>query len=198
MRRESTRPARSFRLAVVRLACSALVSLVLVAVAGASSAWRVRVSEGIAGVRLGMTEADVVARIGKPYATSLPSGNATCGMYARIPAFGACFHMRTRRVVTLYAIGPKFCVVRPRFCFQRVGGLAKLKRAFGRRLIGPVRKGDQVFYKYIVRRGSRRVQSAFVVDTQSPPPYRDSAVAAAYIAFCGRQGSIVPRCAKRR
>ena len=182
----------------MRLACSALVSLVLVAAAGASSAWRVRVSEGIAGVRLGMTRAAVAARIGKPYATSLPSGNATCGMYARIPDFGACFAMRTRRVVTLYAIGPRFCVVRPRFCFEKAGGLGKLKRAFGRRLIGPVRKGDQVFYKYIVRRGSRRVQSAFVVDTQSPPPYRDSAVAAAYIAFCGRQGSIVPRCPRRR
>jgi hypothetical protein len=178
----------------VRLVICAGVALAAVA----SSSWQVRVSEGIAGIRLGMTRAQVAARIGKPYGMSLPTGNVTCERYARIAAFGACFDKRTRRVVSLDGIGPKFCVVRPRFCFQRVGGLAKLKRAFGRRLIGPLRSGDELFYEVVVRRGGRRVQSAFVIDTLSSPPYRGSAVVAVYISFCGWQGKIVPPCPKRR
>ena len=174
-----------------------VLPLVLSVAAVAASPWQVRVSEGIAGVRLGMTKAQVAARVGRPYAMSLPSKNATCGRYARNDAFGACFDMRSGRVVSLVGIGPKFCVVTPRFCFQQVGGLAKLKRAFGRRLVGPVRRGEDVFYEVVVRRGSARVQSAFVIDTLSSSPFRGSAVVAVYIAFCGRQGSIVPPCPRR-
>ena len=164
----------------------------------AASSWQVRVSEGIAGVRLGMTQAQVAAQIGKPYAMSLPSRNVTCGLYPRVADFGACFDTGTRRVVSLYGIGPKFCVVRPRFCFQRVGGLAELKRAFGRRLIGPVRSRYGLFYEYVATRGGRRIQNAFAIDTQSSSPYRGSAVVAVYIGFCGRQGSNVPPCPRRR
>ena len=184
----------------MRLVSSVLVSLAVVTAAAASSSLAVRVGEGIAGVRLGMTQAQVAARMGKPYAMTLPSGHATCGIYARNDDFGACFDTRTRRVVSLDGIGPKFCVVRPPFCFQKVGGLAKLKREFGRRLIGPVRNrsGDQLFYEVVVRRGGRRVQSAFVVDTQSSPPYRGSAVIAVYIGYCGRQPRSVPPCPGRR
>ena len=178
----------------MRLVICAGVALAAVA----SSSWQVRVSEGIAGIRLGMTRAQVAARIGKPYGISLPSGNVKCERYARIDAFGACFDTRTGRVVALDGIGPRFCVVRPRFCFQRVGGVAKLKRAYGRRLIGPVHAGHGLFYEVVVSRGSRRVQNAFAIDTQSPPPFRGSAVVAVYIGFCGRQASTVPPCAKRR
>jgi hypothetical protein len=181
----------------VRLAISVVVS---VAAVTASSAWQVRVSEGIAGVRLGMTQAQVAARVGKPYAMSLPIANVTCGIYARNDAFSACFDTGTRRVVSISGIGRRFCVVRPRFCFERVGGLAKLKREFGRRLIGPVRNrsGDELFYEVVAGRASRRVQSAFVIDTQSQEPYRGSAVVAVYIGFCGRQGRNVPPCSRRR
>jgi hypothetical protein len=184
----------------VRLVFAALVSLAVVTASAASSSWPVRVGEGVAGVQLGMTRAQVAARMGKPYAMTLPSGHATCGIYARNSEFGACFDTGTRRVVSLSAIGSKFCVVRPRFCLQRVGGLAKLKRAFGRRLVGPVgnRGGDELFYEVVGRRGGRRVQSAFVIDTQSSPPYRGSAVTAVYIGFCGRQGKNVPPCPARR
>jgi hypothetical protein len=194
MPRESTPAARGFRLEDVRL----VLPIALAAVA--ASSWQVRVGEGIAGVQLGMTQAQVAARIGKPYAMTLPSEGVTCGLYARVAAFDACFDQGTRRVVSLSGIGPKFCVVQPRFCFQRVGGLAKLKRAFGRRLIGPVwnRDGDQLFYEVVVRRGGRRIQSAFVIDTLSSPPFRGSAVVAVYIAFCGRQGRIVPPCPRPR
>lgn len=174
----------------MRLVIAAAVALAAVA----GSPWQVRVSEGIAGVRLGMTQAQVAARMGKPYAMSIPTKNATCGMYARNDNFGACFDTRTGRVVSLVGIGPKFCVVTPRFCFQRVGGVAKLKRAFGRRLVGPVRRGDDVFYEVVVG----HIQSAFVVDTHSPPPFRGSAVIAVYIGYCGRQGSNVPPCPRRR
>ena len=132
----------------MRIPFSAFLSLVLVAGATAAGSWHVRVNESIAGVRLGMTRAQVAARM------------------------------------------------RPLFCFQRVGGVAKLKREFGRRLIGPVwnRGRDELFYEVIGRRGGRRVQSAFAVDRESPPPYRGSAVIAAYISFCGRQAANVPRC----
>jgi hypothetical protein len=177
----------------VRLVCSALAALAL-----ASSSWQVRVSEGIAGVRLGMTRAQAAAQVGKPYAMSLPSAHATCGLYARHQDFNACFDLRTGRVVSVSAIGPKYCVVRPRFCFQRVGGLAKLKHAFGRRLIGPVWREDELFYEVVVRHEGRRVQSAFVIDTQGAPPFRGSAVVAVYISLCGRQGKIVPPCPKRQ
>ena len=178
----------------MRFVLATVVSLAAVA----ASSWQVRVSEGIAGVRLGMTQAQVAARIGKPYAMSLPSNNARCGMYARNDDFGACFDTRSGRVVSLVGIGPKFCVVTPRFCFQRVGGLAKLRRAFGPRLIGPVWREGELFYEVVVRREGRRVQSAFVVDTLSSPPFRGSSIVAVYISFCGRQGKIVPPCPRPR
>ena len=189
----------------MRLIVSAFVLLVLATTAGASSSWPVSLSEGIAGVRLGMTQAQVAARMGKPYAMTLPTGNVRCGLYARIQDFGACFDTRTHRVVSLDAIGPKFCVVRPHFCFQRVGGLAALKRAFGRRLIGPHWSGeaglfgnDELFYEYLGSRDGRRVQNAFVIDTQGSRPYRGSAVIAVYISFCGWQRGSIPPCPKRR
>jgi hypothetical protein len=178
----------------VRLVVCAVVSVTAVA----SSAWQVRMSEGIAGVRLGMTQAQVAAWIGKPYGMTLPSGNVTCGLYSRVADFGACFDTGTRRVVSLYGIGSTFCVVQPRFCFERPGGLAKLKRAYGRRLIGPIRSRYGLFYEVVVSRGGQRIQNAFAIDTQSPPPYRGSAVVAVYISFCGRQGSDVPPCPRRR
>jgi hypothetical protein len=154
------------------------------------------VSVGIAGVRLGMTQSQVADRIGRPYAMSIPIAKVTCGLYRRNDNFGACFDTRTGRVVSLDGIGMGFCVVRPHFCFQTVGGVAKLKKAFGRRLIGPIwnRSGDELFYEVIGRQGGRRVQSAFVVDTESDPPFRGSSVIAAYIGFCGRQGLNVPPC----
>jgi hypothetical protein len=194
MRGESTPAVPGFRLGDVRLVLPTVVALAAVA----ASSWQVRVGEGIAGVRLGMTQGQVAARIGKPYGMSIATRNVTCGMYARNDDFGACFDTRTGRVVSLSGIGSRFCVVTPRFCFQRVGGLAKLKRAFGRRLVGPVRRGEDPFYEVVVRRGGARVQSAFVVDTQSPPPYRRSAIVAVYIGYCGRQGSNVPPCPRRR
>jgi hypothetical protein len=184
----------------VRLIVSVLLSLVLVASATAAASSAVRVHESIAGVHLGMTQRQVAARMGKPYAMSIPIRHVTCGNYARNDDFGACFDTRTHRVVSVDAIGPKFCVVRPRFCFQKPGGVARLRREFGRRLIGPVwnRARDALFYEVIGVRGGRRVQSAFQVDTLNDPPYRGSAVVAAYISFCGRQGSHVPRCPRPR
>jgi hypothetical protein len=179
---------------------SGILALVFVSAGIAASSWRVRVNEGIAGIWLGMTQAQVAARMGTPYAMSIPIRHVTCGMYARNEDFGACFDTRTRRVVSVDGIGAKFCVVRPRFCFEKVGGVAKLKREFGRRLRGPLwnQARDELFYEVIGRRGARRVQTAFVVDTQSPPPYRRSAVVAAYISICGRQPESVPRCPRRR
>jgi hypothetical protein len=182
----------------MRLIAALALSLIVVTATDAASSHPVRVNEGIAGIQFGLTQAQVAARLGKPYAMSLPVGRVTCGMYARVKDFGACFDTATRRVVSTYGIGRAFCVVRPRFCFETVGGVAKLKRYFGRRLLGPIRTFDgDLFYEYIGNRGTSRVQSAFAVDTESRPPFRGSAVVAAYISFCGRQGHNVPRCPRR-
>lgn len=178
---------------------SLALSLIVVASTDAASSRPVRINEGIAGIELGMTQAQVAARLGKPYAMSIAIGHVTCGTYARVEDFGACFDTRTRRVVSTSGIGRAFCVVRPRFCFETVGGVAKLNRFFGRRLRGPVRTADgELFYEYIGKRGTARSQNAFAVDTVSPSPFRGSAVVAAYIGLCGRQGRNVPSCPGQR
>jgi hypothetical protein len=182
----------------MRLIAALVLSLVVVTATDAASTHAVRVNEGIAGIRLGLTQAQVAARLGKPYAMSIPIGRVTCGMYARVKDFGACFDTGTHRVVSTNGIGRAFCVLRPHFCFQTVGGVAKLKRQLGRRLLGPIRTYDgDLFYEYIGQRGTARVQSAFAVDIESPAPFRGSAVVAAYISLCGRQGHNLPRCPRR-
>jgi hypothetical protein len=183
----------------VRLLGALGLALVIVIATDAASSHPVRVNEGIAGIRLGMTKAQVAARLGKPYAMSIAVGHVACGMYTRVEDFSACFDTRTGRVVSTSGIGRAFCVVLPRFCFGTVGGVGKLKRYFGPRLLGPVRtRPGDLFYEYIGKRGSSRVQSAFTVDTVSPAPFRGSAVTAAYIGLCGRQGGYVPRCPRQR
>jgi hypothetical protein len=182
----------------VRLVVAVALCLSVVTAAGAASSWRVRVNEGIAGVELDMTQPQVAARLGKPYAMSIAIEYVRCGMYRRVDDFSACFDTRTRRVVSTAGIGRAFCVVRPRFCLGTAGGVAKLKREFGRRLVGPVRNSDgDLFYEYVRTRGNRRVQNAFAVDMLSSPPYRGSAVVAVYIGYCARQGGYVPRCPRR-
>jgi hypothetical protein len=143
-----------------------------------------------------MTPSQAASRVGKPYAWTIPSARLRCGLYARNQNFSACFDTTTHRAVSLSGIGRSFCVVRPQFCFQTLGGVAKLREEFGRRLVGPVwnRSGDDLFYEVLGRFGGRRVQTAFVVDTKSAPPYRGRSIIAAYISFCGRQPRNVPRC----
>jgi hypothetical protein len=182
----------------LRAVASLALTLVIAQTAAAATSWSVRVDEGIAGVRLGMTERQVAARLGKPYAMSIAITHVSCGMYRRIDDFAACFDTRTHKVVSTTGIGSAFCVVRPPFCLGSVGGVRKLRQAFGRRLLGPVRRGDGVFYEVIRRVGGARVQNAFQVDTVNEPPLRGSSVIAAYIGFCGRQGRNVPACPRPR
>ena len=71
----------------MRLIAALALSLIVVTATDAASSHPVRVNEGIAGIQFGLTQAQVAARLGKPYAMSLPVGRVTCGMYARVKDF---------------------------------------------------------------------------------------------------------------
>jgi hypothetical protein len=181
---------------LVRVAAAAAAGIVASA-AGAASTSRVVVGQGIAGVRLGMTKAQVTKILGKPRGTTVPRRGQTCGLlYARANV-RFCFDTRTRRVVEMDGIGREFCIAALSYCFQRAGGVETLRAHYGRRLRGPTPGGGQTFYVLVTGTSRLRTQTAFVVDTQSPMPFRNSSVTGVYITLCGHEPvGVVPRCRK--
>jgi len=142
---------------------AALFALVLPTSAGAVvNAGTIQVNRGAAGIRLGMTRAMVVSKLG---ATIFQNGNGYM-QYSENNIFDLYLN-RARRVRLLGVSGPSFCTA-SRICMFEADGVRRLKNQWGSRLkLLRLETGEQVY----VLRGlvdGRRVFTSFSATTIRP------------------------------
>lgn len=153
-------------ISVVRFRASlvaALFALALPTSAGAVvNAGTIQVNRGAAGIRLGMTRATVVSKIGVPI---FQNGNGYM-QYSENNIFDLYLN-RARRVRMLGVSGPNFCTASG-ICMFAAGGVRKLKNQWGTRLkLVRLETGEQVYLLRGVVNG-RRVFTSFSATTIRP------------------------------
>lgn len=131
-------------ISVVRFRASLLAALFALAVptsAGAVvNAGTIQVNRGAAGIRLGMTRATVVSKLGPPI---FQNGNGYM-QYSENNIFDLYLN-RARRVRMLGVSGPNFCTASG-ICMFEADGVRKLKNQWGSRLkLRRLETGEQVY-----------------------------------------------------
>ena len=126
------------------------------------NAGMIQVNRGAAGIRLAMTRATVVSKLGPPI---FQNGNGYM-QYSENNIFDLYLN-RARRVRMLGVSGPNFCT-RSGICMFDLFGVRKLKNQWGSRLkLLRLETGEQV---YLLRGvvGGRRVFTSFSATTVRP------------------------------
>jgi hypothetical protein len=130
--------------ALVALVLAAAVAVVPGTARGTVSKGTIRVGEGGAGVTLGMTRAQVVARLGKP---RYQNRNGFLE-YARFPnAFDVYLDIGTtpQRVRLIGISGERFCFSK-RFCMYDKGAVGKLRARYGDALrVVTLEDGERIY-----------------------------------------------------
>ena len=151
---------------------------------------RIDVGRGVHGIVLGMTRAQVVARLGRPLYE-----NANGYMqYSRRHLFDVYARGRPRRVDLVTAAGPRFCLPH-RICTLRKRSLRRLLRAYGGRVRVELTAADPLEPNYVLRRRfrGRATNTAF-----APGGGRLGQVYVAFAAPGEPVFSDPPRAARRR
>ena len=145
------------------LLLASLFALILPTSAGAVvNAGTIQVNRGAAGIRLGMTRATVVSKLGTPI---FQNGNGYM-QYSENNIFDLYLN-RARRVRMLGVSGPNFCT-RSGICMFDLFGVRKLKNQWGSRLkLLRLETGEQVYVLRGVVDG-RRVFTSFSATTVRP------------------------------
>jgi hypothetical protein len=121
------------------------------------------VNRGAAGVKLGMTRAQVVAFLGKPLFQ-----NAHGYMqYSKKNLFDVYLNPATKRVRLIGISGPRFCTLKG-VCMMKDGGLAKLKAQYGAALEKTVAEDGEVSYEVNGVHNGKKVFTSFFPGTTKP------------------------------
>jgi hypothetical protein len=118
---------------------------------------------GIAGIELGMTEAQVRAQLGKPVSVNKsPDGTLLYMSYHEDDIFGVYFDEETGRVRTLIVAikSGKVCTAYGA-CLYREGDLAKVKKHYGKKLIRFEDRDGSITYRRLVPMKPRNVLVEF-------------------------------------
>jgi hypothetical protein len=116
----------------------------------------VTVNRGAAGIKLGMTRATVVAKLGKPLYQ-----NANGYMeYSKKNLFDVYLNTASKRVRLIGISGPKFCTVKG-VCMLKNGGLAKMKALYGTGLKQKTLESGEKTWVIEGKFAERRVFTAF-------------------------------------
>jgi hypothetical protein len=120
------------------------------------------VNRGGAGVKLGMTKAQV-ALLGKPLFE-----NAHGYMqYSKSNLFDVYLNPATKRVRLIGISGPNFCTVKG-VCMMKKGGLAKIKAQYGAALRKAVAEDGEVSYELTGVYNGKKVFTSFFPATTKP------------------------------
>jgi len=132
-------------------------------VAGDVDAGLIRGGIGVAGVELGMTEAQVRAVLGDPVSVNkTPSGVPLYLSYHATEIFGVYLDEASGRVRMLIVAvkGEKLCT-RYGACLYREGDLARIKRYYGAKLRRFVDRDGSVTYRRLAPLAPRSVMTEF-------------------------------------
>jgi hypothetical protein len=117
----------------------------------------ITVNRGAAGVTLGTTRAQVIAKLGKP---RYQNANGLLE-YGKIPViFDVYLNTATNRVRLISISGPKFCTT-SHVCMLKNGGLTKLKAQYGNRLKKSVAEDGEITYEVDAKLAGRPVFTSF-------------------------------------
>lgn len=114
---------------------------------------------GVAGVELGMTEAQVKAQLGEPeHVNKSPTGKPLYMSFHSSQNFGVYFDEATGRVRQLIvAVQSKEICTAFGVCLYREGDLPKLKKHYGKKMIRFVDSDGSVTYRRLVPMKPRNV-----------------------------------------
>ena len=134
----------------------AVVLALVPAAVGAVEQGTIFVNKGAAGVTLGMTRAQVFAKLGNPL---YQNANGYL-QYSNNNLFDVYLNVATKRVRLIGISGPKFCTSFG-VCMFRKGGLAKLKAKYGTALKKHVAEDGEVTYEVRGKLGGKPVFTSF-------------------------------------
>ncbi len=146
-------------LTLLAVALAALIVANAPAHAGNVTQGLIRGGIGVAGVELGMTEAQVRAQLGKPETVNAgPNGKPLYMSFHSTDNFGVYFDEATGRVrMLIVAIkGGKICTSFG-VCLYREGDLSKLKAYYGKKLVRFTDRDGSVTYRRLVPMRPRNV-----------------------------------------
>ncbi len=142
-------------------AMSLLVFMIVPAGAGAAPSKLIKPGVGAAGASLGMSRAQVIARLGRPVSENrLPDGSVVVMSYSKSDIVDVYFDPAARRVRMIIVSAPGFCT-KAGECLRRVGHLTRLKRRYGPGLLRFVDWDGSVTYRRLVSVGDRKVMTEF-------------------------------------
>lgn len=150
------------RLAAVAFA-AALSFASAVAHAGDVTQGLIRGGIGVAGIELGMTEAEVRAQLGEPDTINAGAGGVLVYMsFHAAENFGVYFDEATGRVRMLIVSvkGGRMCTGYDA-CLYREGDLAKVKKHYGKKLVRFTDRDGSVTYRRLVPMSPRNVMVEF-------------------------------------
>jgi hypothetical protein len=135
-----------------------LLLLVLAAPAGAAvEKGQIQPNRGAVGVTLGMTRAQVIARLGKPLYT-----NANGYMqFAKVNLFDVYLNVSTNRVRLIGIAGRRFCI--QTICLQHAGNVGALKKLYGANFRAITDEDGSSAYAMYGTLGGRKVFTTFGV-----------------------------------
>lgn len=157
-----------------------LVAAVAAGLAGPVDQGQVVVNRGAAGVTLGMTGAEVVARLGRPQ-FSTPAQLGYDG--------GFDAYLEHGRVAFISARGPGFCVGKLA-CLGGRDPVGPLLRRYGKALRPITIEDGSTYYELRGRYRGRAVRTLFGVRRHSAT----SAVLQAFIGWCDQPIGDIPAC----
>lgn len=145
-----------------------------------SNATLIREGVGVGGVELGMTAAEVEARLGKPDHVN-KAGSETVFMAFREPDnFGVYFGDADRVRMLIVSIKDGSACTDYGACLYREGDLAKLKARHGDKLLRYVDRDGSVTYRLLEAKGDRHVMTEY-----TPAEDRNGVVQVAILYWTG-------------
>lgn len=125
------------------------------------------VGEGVGGVKLGMTAEQVVAVTGQPVQTNRDGDRVVYMSFSEKDIFGVYFDGSPARVHMLIVAAPGHCTLR-NVCLARAGEIARLKAAYGSRVVRFKERDGEILYRILNRySGKRSVLTSFSEGTDN-------------------------------